>query len=137
MNDASPLFDPALDGQDPEAMVRAAVATVDAFTDRFNARDLAAMDALLHFPRVILSAERLIVWDRPGRMPAGFFDDHAAGWHYTAYVEKRPVLVNVRKVHLFVDYTRNRADGTVITRYRNLWIATLEDGRRGIKQRSY
>jgi hypothetical protein len=133
------VFVPAGDGQDPEEMVRAALATVDAFTDRFNARDLAGMDALLHFPHVILSGESLVVWDRPGRMPAGFFDDLAAttGWHHTAYVEKRPVLVNARKVHLFVDYTRNRADGTVITRHQNLWIVTLDGGRWGIKQRSY
>lgn len=120
-------------------MALAAIATVDAFTDRFNARDLDGMDAHLHFPHVILSAERLVVWDRPGQMPRDFFERLVAttGWHHTAYLAQRPVLIGVRKVHLFVDYTRNRADGSVITRHQNLWIVTRDEDRWGIKQRSY
>ncbi len=132
------VFVPIADGQDPDAMVAAAIATIDAFTARFNAGDLAGMDALLHFPHVILSAEQLIVWERPGQMPADFFATLAGtGWHHTAYVERRVVLVTARKVHLFVDYTRNRADGTVLSRHQNLWIVTEDRGRWGIKQRSY
>ncbi len=139
MSDLSPIFIPIGDDADPDAMIRAAIATADAFTECFNTRDLAGMDALLHFPHVILSGERLIVWDTPGQMPVGFFEDLAGttGWERTLYVERRPVLVNARKVHLFVDYTRNRADGSVITRHQNLWIVTQDSGRWGIKQRSY
>ena|SRR5581483_7003491 len=137
---ASSIFTPAMEAdQDSRAAVRAAIATADAFTARFNARDLAGMDALLHFPHVILSAETLIIWDRPGQLPPTFFDDLSAGtgWHHTEYVERRSVLVCVRKVHLLVDYTRNRADGTVISRHQNMWTVTREAGRWGIKQRSY
>ena len=135
----SAVFVPAGDDADTDAMIRAAVATTDAFTDRFNARDLAGMDALLHFPHVILSGEELIVWEAPGRMPSTFFEDleRTTGWVRTTYVERRAVLVNVRKVHLVVDYTRDRADGSVISRHRNLWIVTWDEGRWGIKQRSY
>lgn len=136
---ASSIFVPAGDGIDHDGMVRAALATADAFTERFNARDLAGMDALLHFPHVILSGEQLIVWDAPGRMSTGFFEDLArtTGWDRTVYVERRPVLVSARKVHLVVEYTRNRADGSVVTRHQNLWIITHDAGRWGIKQRSY
>ena len=139
MPDLSSVFIPAGDGADPDEMVRAAIAAADAFTDRFNARDLAGMDALLHFPHVILSGEKLIVWEGPGRMPPAFFEGLArtTGWARTLYVERRAVLVNARKVHLFVDYTRNRADGSVITRHQNLWVVTHDGGRWGIKQRSY
>ncbi len=70
-------------------------------------------------------------------MPPGFFLNLAeTGWDWTAYLDRRPALVSPRKVHLVVDYTRNRADGTVISRHENLWIVTLEHGRWGIKQRS-
>jgi hypothetical protein len=138
MSDLSTVFIPASDGADPDTMVRAAVATADAFTDRFNARDLAGMDALLHFPHVILSGEKLIVWEAPGQMPSAFFEDLArtTGWARTLYVERRVVLLNARKVHLFVDYTRNRSDGSVISRHQNLWVVTQDEGRWGIKQRS-
>lgn len=139
MSGLGTVFLPPDDGEDPDATARAAVATVDAFTERFNARDAAGMDALLHFPHVILSAERLIVWERPGQMPADFFEDLAAttGWQRTETLERRPVLVAARKAHLVVDYTRNRADGSVISRHRNLWVVTRDQGRWGIKQRSY
>ena len=138
MADLSSTFLPTADGADPDEMARAAIATADAFTERFNARDPTGMDALLRFPHVILSGEKLVVWDAPGRMPPTFFDDLARtiGWHRTACVGRRPVLVSTRKVHLFVDYTRNRADGSAITRHRNLWIMTRDGGRWGIKQGS-
>lgn len=138
MTGLASVFLPTGDGADPEDMAAAAIAAADAFTDRFNARDLAGMDALLRFPHVILSGEELIVWDGPGQMPTTFFEDPArtTGWDRTLYVERRAVFVNTRKVHLLVDYTRNRADGSVITRHRNLWIVTEDGGRWGIKQRS-
>jgi hypothetical protein len=41
------------------------------------------------------------------------------------------------KGHLFVEYSRNRADGSIITLHQNLWIVTYDGGRWGIKQRSY
>ncbi len=139
MSRPSSIFTPTGDGQQPEEMIAAALAVIDGFTDRFNARDLAGMDDHLHFPHVILSAERLIVWPGRGQLPATFFDDLVAssGWDRTVYVDQRPVLVNPRKVHIVVDYTRNRADGSVITRHQNLWVVTCQDGRWGIKQRSY
>ncbi len=139
MGQPSSIFTPTEDGEDTQAMIAAALATIDGFTTRFNARDLAGMDDHLHFPHVILSAEQLIVWPERGQLPPTFFDELIAtsGWDRTVYVERRPVLVNTRKVHIVVDYTRNRADGSVISRHQNLWVVTREAGRWGIKQRSY
>lgn len=139
MSDLSAIFNPLGHDADSDAMAKAAVATAEAFTERFNARDLVGMDALLHFPHVILSGAKLIVWDEPGQMPAHFFEHlvRTTGWARTHYVELRAVLLNVHKVHLFVDYTRNQGDGSVISRHQNLWIVTQDGGRWGIKQRSY
>lgn len=96
------------------------------------------MDALLHFPHAVLSAEKLIVWQSKGNLPPNFFDDLArdTGWDRTVYHDKRAVLVSPRKVHLFVGYSRNRVDGAIITMHKNLWVVTYDDGRWGIKQRS-
>ncbi|MFM0670553.1 hypothetical protein [Paraburkholderia sediminicola] len=137
--DANALFIPQQDDIDEAAMTLAALACIDGFTACFNARDLDGMDAHLHFPHVILSGEQLVIWERPGQLPAAFFDDLArdTGWHHTAYQEKEVVLVSPRKVHLRVVYSRNRADGSIITQHRNVWIVTWQDGRWGIKQRSY
>jgi hypothetical protein len=139
MSNPASLFVPVDDDIGEAAMVSAAIECVEAFTDRFNARDLEGMDARLHFPHVILSGEQLVIWDKPGQLPSTFFDDlsKSSGWHHTRYQAKRPALVSPRKVHLVVEYTRNRPDGSVITSHRNLWIVTFDRGRWGIKQRSY
>lgn len=85
MSDPISLFLPTGDDASEDAMVAAALRWTDAFTERFNARDLAGMDAALHFPHVILSGERLVIWEVPGQLPPSFFDDLAAatGWDHS------------------------------------------------------
>ena len=115
------------------------LACVGAFTNAFNRRDLGAMDALLHFPHVILSAEKLVIWNAPGALPPDFFNDLAreTGWAYTVSLGNRAVLVSPCKVHLLVEYSRNREDGAVLSTHSNFWIVTYDSGRWGIKERSY
>lgn len=138
MTTADPFSKPAPHG-DKAVMIAEAIRCAEAFTSCFNARDLDGMDAQLHFPHIILLGERLVIWDKPGNLPASFFDDLAqdTGWAESRYQRKDAVLVSPRKVHLIVEYTRNRADGSVASSHSNLWIITLDDGRWGIKQRSY
>lgn len=139
MTNADALFQPTPHTDDDNAMIARAIQCVEAFTERFNARDLNGMDAYLHFPHIILSGEQLVIWSEPGNLPATFFDDlhRDTGWVETRYQYKLPVLVAPRKVHLVIEYTRNRADGSIASSHRNLWIVTLDGGRWGIKQRSY
>jgi len=122
-----------------QATVDAAMVCLEAFTDRFNDRDIAGMDALLHFPHIILSDETLTVWRTPGQLRSSFFDEMAAtiGWCRSTYHSKEAVLAGPRKVHLLVRYSRDREDGSEISRHDNLWIVTFENGRWGIKLRSY
>jgi hypothetical protein len=132
------MFHPPHDRDDRETIIRDAIATIDAFAARFNARDIPGMDALLHFPHLILSGEKLIVWDEPGQVDSDYFAELAeSGWSHSVYHDKQPVLVSARKVHLLVDYTRNRADGSAISRHQLMMVVTCENGFWGIKQRSY
>ncbi len=140
MSDYDDVFNPASGNTDDAAAMAAdAIACVEAFSACFNARDLAGMDARLHFPHIILSGEKLMIWETPGQLPSSFFPDLIAstGWDRSVYQNKQAILVSPRKVHLLVDYSRNRSDGSIITRHRNLWIVTEENARWGIKQRSY
>lgn len=139
MTNVDALFQPCPDEADEAVMIAEAARCIERFTERFNARDLAGMDSFLHFPHVILSGEQLVIWEEPGKLPTSFFDDlaSATGWARTSYKRKDAVLVNPRKVHLVVEYTRDRVDGSIASNHCNLWIVTLENGRWGIKQRSY
>ncbi|MGF6428280.1 MULTISPECIES: hypothetical protein [Bradyrhizobium] len=87
MSNADKLFQPGPDNADHAAMIAAAIRCIDDFTDRFNARDLAGMDVLLHFPHVILSGEQLVIWEGPDQLPPSFFDDLArtTGWAKSTY----------------------------------------------------
>jgi hypothetical protein len=131
----------ALDERATEATreaVRQALACIDAFTERFNARDTEGMDAHLHFPHVILAGERLVVWDGPGRHGKTFFRELAGtGWYRTRYRRREVVLATPSKVHLLVEYSRDDDAGVPLSVHRNLWIVTLDGGRWGLEQRSH
>lgn len=123
---------------DDSAAISAAIATVEAFTAAFNACDPSGMDAVLHFPHLILTDEELIVWKTPGQLPEAYFEDlQAAGWKRSTYHSKRAVLTSHRKVHLLIEYSRDDAEGRPLSHHANLWIVTFEQGRWGVKQRSY
>lgn len=63
------------DGLNDATRVEQAIVCINAFTEAFNRCDLEEIDACLHFPHVILSGERLLVWERPGQLPASFFEE--------------------------------------------------------------
>ena len=121
----------------PEA-VSAALACLDRFTAAFNACDVAAMDAELHFPHTMLAGAEPLVWHEPGQHPPDLFASlKAVGWACTRYEAREPVLAADDKVHVLVSYTRRRADGSVLSEHRNLWVVTRLRGRWGIAWRSY
>lgn len=114
-------------------------ACILSFTEKFNDRDLAGMDGMLHFPHIILSGEKMEIWASPSRLPDDFFEQLSAatGWASSVYESIDPVLVSPRKVHFIVEYSRRRADQSIITIHKNLWVVTHEQYRWGIKIRSY
>ncbi len=76
MSDYDNVFNPAgCSTDDAGAMAVDAIASVEAFSACFNARDLAGMDARLHFPHIILSGEKLMIWETPGQLPPSFFPE--------------------------------------------------------------
>ncbi len=127
---------PLEDGE--AAMIEAASACLDRFTDRFNACDTRGVDAELHFPHLLLSGHELITWPAPGGHSGAFFDAlKHTGWLRTRYDDKLPVLVCRDKVHFVVAYSRIGCDDVPISRHRNLWIVSRIGNRWGICLRSY
>lgn len=135
MSDLLAFFQP---GSAPLADTTDAEACLDRFTAAFNAGDLAAMDAELHFPHTLLSGAQRLEWASPGQHPADFFAAlRATGWARTQYESKLPVLASGDKVHCVVVYTRRNALGEVISTHHNLWVLVRREGRWGIVLRSY
>lgn len=129
---------PAASAFDEKDVVEEAVKCLDQFTDAFNARDVAGMDAQLGFPHWMLSGADRIEMSGPGQHPPGFFVELIAkGWNSTEYLDRIPLLASATKVHFSVRYARLDANGDVLSIHENLWIVILEKGRWKICLRSY
>lgn len=121
---------------DPAATA-AALAVLDRFMAALNAQDQAALAATLHYPHHRLAGGRWTVWQRPEDYTMdGFLARAGEGWARSAWDFRRVVAAGPAKVHLDVQFTRYRGDGSVIGRFRSLWIVTCLDGRWGVQGRS-
>lgn len=138
MSDFAEFVSPQASTHSDAQLLSEAGACLDRFTAAFNRCDTLGMDAELHFPHLMLSGARQLVWEQPGQHPDGFFDGlKAAGWASTQYERKEPVLVSADKVHFVVVYTRRDKNSKILSTHTNLWIATCIDGEWGIAVRSY
>jgi hypothetical protein len=138
MTDYNKFFKPDTGLESSEELIAGATGCMEAFTERFNDQDITGMDSLLHFPHVMFSGEELLIWKHPGQLPNDFFAQLVStGWAKTVYESKTPVLVSSNKVHFRVNYTRRRADESVITSHENLWIVVKANGKWLIALRSY
>jgi len=118
------------------AAVAAAIAVLDDHIKALNARDENALVATLHFPHYRLSGGRMKVWERPGSYLKDFYARAGADWHHSAWDFRIVIAVGPDKVHLDVQFTRYRADSSVIGSYRSLWIVSKLDGRWAAQCRS-
>ncbi len=115
----------------------AAMALLDRFMAALNARDQAALAATLHFPHHRLAGGRWQVWARPEDYTMeGFLARAGEGWARSGWDFRRVIAAGPAKVHLDVQFTRYRADGSVIGRFRSMWIVACVDGVWGVQGRS-
>lgn len=117
----------------PEA---AALVVLDRHIAALNARDPAALAATLHFPHYRLSGAGMKIWDGPVRYFSDFRDRAGSDWHHSAWDFRNVVAASPDKVHLDVQFTRYREDGSAIASYRSIWIVTRIDGRWAAQLRS-
>lgn len=121
--------------------VGGALAVTDAFLDSFNACDAAAHAATLAYPHVRLASGRLRLWqDAAEAIPAMEQGMAAlrerAGWHHSEWDHRREIHAGPAKVHLDVQFTRYREDGSVIGVYPAVYVIVREGDRWLIAARS-
>jgi len=119
--------------------VQDARAAMDGFMAAFNARDADAIRSRwFHFPHVRFHSGTVTVMQTPADYHNLVWESRtqSAGWGRSAgdYVEV--IDAGPEKVHFRVQFTRYRADGSVLGSYRSLYIVTLKDGRWAIQGRS-
>ncbi|MBJ38854.1 MAG: hypothetical protein CMD83_10390 [Gammaproteobacteria bacterium] len=116
------------------------IAAARAFVDAFNAQDHARLAGTLNYPHVRLannqyrtvgSAEDFATGSRNGESRL-----RGEGWDHTVLESAEVVHEGDDKVHLALVMARYDKDGKVYNRFDTFWIATLENGKWGIRFRS-
>jgi len=111
-----------------QASIDAALAVMAAHIEALNAGDGQALARTLHFPHYRLSGGRLKTWEGPEDYLADFHARAGDGWHHSRWDALDPIAAGANKVHLDVRFTRFRADGEVLGRFRALWVIACLDG---------
>ena len=114
------------------------MAVLDAFMAAFNARDIQAYEAQLHFPHYRIASGTVSVIEKAGTRP-DFFERVVAetpGWDHSAWGKREVIHSGPSKVHIGTQFVRYRVDRSVLARFDSLYIVTKEDGRWAIKARS-
>lgn len=116
--------------------VDAAMAVLDAHMAGLNARDEAAIAATLHFPHYRLSQGLMNIWETSDQYFADFLARAGEGWDRSAWDFRNVIVAGADKVHLDVQFTRYRADGSALGQFRSLWIVSCLGGRWAAQARS-
>lgn len=112
-----------------------ALAAVDRYLAALNARDSAAIRAAFNFPHLRIGAKgNLARFETPEDYDFSHFlrTTDPDAWHHTGWDRTEVVFETEGKVHVAVDFTRYREDGSVIGRYFSLYVVTCQDGHWGI-----
>ncbi|MBB6126292.1 hypothetical protein [Mucilaginibacter lappiensis] len=124
-------------GIDPR--VSAAVFQVlDEYMATFNAKDLAGWERTYKFPHYRLASGKMSVLEKAGlRDSARVFGElQKTGWDHSQWDHRNIIQASADKVHVDTEFSRYRADGSLIGHYESLYILTKEEGHWGIKFRS-
>jgi hypothetical protein len=121
--------------------VTGAMAVTDAFLATFNACDARAHAATLAYPHVRLASGRLRLWQDAAEAAPAMEQGMAAlreraRWHHSEWDHRRVIHAGPDKVHLDVQFTRYRQDGSVIGVYPAVYVIVREGDRWLIAARS-
>src|SRR5215470_9276596 len=118
----------------PEA-IAAAMGVLDRHLAALSG-DAVALAQTLHFPHYRLAEGRMKIWERSETYLQDFYARVGNEWRHSAWDFRKPISSSSDKVHLDVQFSRYRTDGSVLGRYRSLWVVSLIDQRWAAQLRS-
>ena len=117
------------------------MATADEFLATFNALDAEGHAATLAYPHVRLASGTVRIWEtieeatEQMRVNMALIRDRL-GWDHSEWDHKNLIHAGDGKVHLDVQFTRYRADGSVIGVYPAVYVVVDTGTRWAIQCRS-
>jgi hypothetical protein len=124
-----------------DAAARAALATTDAFLATFNAGDARGHAETLAYPHIRLASGQVRIWQTVDEGTSAMEGAivalrERAGWDHSEWDHRRVIHTGPGKVHLDVQFTRYRGDGSVIGVYPAVYVLVEQEGRWLIQCRS-
>jgi hypothetical protein len=123
-----------------DAAVHGAMEVTDEFLRTFNAKDASGHAATLAYPHVRFASGRVRIWESlENAVPAmeqGIAMLEGAGWDHSEWDHRNVIHTGEGKVHLDVQFTRYRADDSVIGHYPAVYVIVERDDRWLIQARS-
>lgn len=118
-----------------------ALRATDAFLQSFNARDAAGHARTLAYPHVRLAGGAVRIWQSveqavPAMERAITALREQAGWDHSLWDHRRVIHSRPEKVHLDVQFTRYRKDGSVIGIYPAVYVVVERGGTWLVQARS-
>jgi hypothetical protein len=124
-----------------DGAVEGAMAVTDAFLATFNAGDARGHAETLAYPHIRLASGAVRVWNGADEATAAMelaitALRERAGWDHSRWDHRRVIHSGDDKVHLDVQFTRYRADESVIGIYPAVYVIVSKDARWLIQCRS-
>lgn len=119
-----------------QAAIQNAIGVVDGHMAALNARDPDAIAKTLHFPHYRLAGSAFKVWETPDTYLDDFYARAGEGWGRSQWNRQNVIHAEAEKVHLDMEFTRFRTDGSELGTYRSIWVITCIDGRWAAQLRS-
>jgi hypothetical protein len=120
--------------------VAAALATTEAFLTTFNDGDARGHASTLAYPHVRLASGRVRIWESIDEaipaMEQAIAAIRKSGWDHSEWDHRNAIHTGPGKVHMDMQFTRYRADGSVIGVYPAVYVIVEQDGRWLIQCRS-
>jgi len=116
-----------------------AVETAISFMNSFNNQNNSGCSDAINFPHARVGVGgKLIVTEKTPIQNDGFFEwfTNIYKWNHSYWDYRRVIQSDPNKVHLQIQFSRYKADGSKIGVFPSLWIVTNQEGHWGIKMRS-
>ena len=121
---------------DESDVIAAAMDVLDRHLAALNRGDAAALAQTLHFPHYRLAGGRMQIWTHAENYLRDFHARAGDEWDHSAWDFRNPMGCSRDKVHLDVQFSRYRADGSLLGCYRSIWVVTCIDRRWAAQLRS-
>ena len=124
--------------QNSKLAIENAMRVLDSFMTHFNARDMEQWSETLNYPHVRFAGSEVTFWDTKEEYSSVDIFDRltSTGWHHSAWLSRKVILVSEDKVHISTVFQRYDENNNPLKQYQSLYIVTNKDGHWGVQARS-